>query len=141
MARAGCSWLGESVPRLAEGFFSGKHPGLFAADAGACPAWNSMISVFNALGCAIVLWQWYSSGQSIADPLFKPVSGESLAYQMASTMALFSTTVFGFCFALGAATILQTKSCSNWLAVRSSLPPPRQSLAQRLLADLLRPRC
>ena len=82
------------------------------------PGWLVLVSlcaVLNGLFAILVMYQWRTTGMSIADPLFKPVSGNALAFQMAGAMVLFCMTIFGVTFATGAANMLSEENCKVWL--------------------------
>merc|ERR1712166_901218 len=74
------------------------------------------MGVLKGLFAILVVYQWHTTGMSIADPLFKPVSGNALAFQMAGAMVLFCMTIFGVTFATGAANMLSEENCkSGWV--------------------------
>ena len=75
----------------------------------------SLCAVLNGLFAIMVMYQWRTTGMSVADPLFMPVSGNALAFQMAGAMVLFCMTIFGVTFATGAANMLSEENCKVWL--------------------------
>jgi hypothetical protein len=72
----------------------------------------SCLSTALALGTCAVIVQWCQSGASIADPMFKPLSGHSLRFQMGTTLAVFATSFISMVFAVCGRMMVETTLCT-----------------------------